>query len=194
MDFATFEKFANNVNSEDGVIARFYDRVVKTDKLTEDGLPKFKLVCFCEIRIKDNNSEIYDQPATKEKIRRFPREYELYKISKQQAEDGTPLEQFAFLDAAEIETLKMRGIFTVESLANLPKEKAEELSLVKEKDLAYKFVQQAKGNLGLAEWQKKEEQYLEKISLLESRLESLQQQIKMGRKNEKYSRDLSRRR
>ena len=90
------------------------------------------------------------------------------------------------MDAAEIETLKMRGIFTVEELSALPQERAEELCLGKEKDLAYKFVQQAKGNLNLAEWQEKEEDYLQKISLLESKLENLQQQLKMGRKNEKY--------
>ena len=192
MDFATFDKIANNVNSEDGVIARFYDRVVKTDKLTNDGLPKFKLVCFCEIRIKDNNSEIYDQPATREKIRRFPREYELYKISKQQVKEGTPLEQFAFLDAAEIETLKLRGIFTVEELSSLSEKRAEELSLLKERDLANKFVQRAKGNLSLAEWQEKEEKYIQRICQLEAKLEDLQQQLKMGRKNEKYSRNMSR--
>ncbi len=194
MDFATFEKIANNSYSEEGVIARFYDRVVKTDKLTADGLPKFKLVCFCEIRIKDNNSEIYDQQATKEKIKRFPREYALYQLSKKKIEDGTPLEQFAFLDAAEIETLKLRGIFTVENLAELSEQKADELSLSKERELAYKFVQQAKGNLSLAKWQEKEEGYLQKIKLLENKIEDLQQQIRMGSRNEKYSRNMSRRR
>ena len=71
MDFAMFEKFANNSGSEEGVAARFYDRAVKTGEVGENGLPKFKLVCFCEIRIKDNTSEIYDQPASEEKIRRI---------------------------------------------------------------------------------------------------------------------------
>ncbi len=194
MDFATFEKIANNSYSEEGVIARFYDRVIKTDKLTDDGLPKFKLVCFCEIRIKDNNSEVYDQQATKDKIRRFPKEYALYQMSKKKIKEGTPLEQFAFLDAAEIETLKLRGIFTVENLAELSEQRAEELGLAKEKELAYKFVQQAKGNLSLAKWQKKEEEYLQKIKLLESRIEDLQQQIRVGNRNEKYSRNMSRRR
>lgn len=192
MDFATFEKIANNNCSEEGVIARFYDRVIKTDKLTADGMPKFKLVCFCEIRIKDNNSEIYDQQATPEKIRRFPKEYELYQKSKEKIEDGTPLEQFAFLDAAEIETLKFRGIFTVEKLAELSEQKAAELSLGKERNLACKFVQQAKGNLSLAKWQEKEDGYLQKIKFLENKIENLQQQMKVENRNEKYSRNMSR--
>ena len=40
MDFAMFEKFANNSGSEEGVAARFYDRAVKTGEVGENGLPK----------------------------------------------------------------------------------------------------------------------------------------------------------
>ena len=39
MDFAMFEKFANNCGSEEGVAARFYDRAVKTGEVGENGLP-----------------------------------------------------------------------------------------------------------------------------------------------------------
>ncbi len=194
MDFATFEKFTRNTNSEDGVIARFYDKAVKTDELSADGLPKFKLKCFCEIRIKDNNSEIFNQPADSEKIRRFPLEYERYKQNKKQVEDGTPLEHFAFLDVAEIAGLKLRGIFTVEALANLGDERTENLQLNKERDLARKFVERAKGNLSLAEWQNKEQQYLQKIKTLESKIEVLQQQnTTRSNNNEKYIRNMQRR-
>ena len=66
MDFAMFNKIATDSCSEDGVAARFYDRVVKTGEIDANGLPKFRLTCFCEIRIKDNTSEVYDQPATAE--------------------------------------------------------------------------------------------------------------------------------
>ena len=79
MDFTTFEKVASGKNSEEGIVARFYDRAVKTGVLSADGLPKFKNVCFCEVRIKDNMSEIYDQPADEDKIKRFPVEYARYK-------------------------------------------------------------------------------------------------------------------
>lgn len=173
MDFATFEKIAKNVNPEEGVFARFYDRAVKTGKLSDNGLPKFKNVCFCEIRIKDNNSEVYDQPASEDKIRRFPVEYARYQMSKKQAETGTPIEQFAFLSIAEIETLKTRGIFTVEALAQIPVERALELGVEDEKALAGKFLEKAKDNMTLYNWQKKEEEYVKKIQLLEKQIEQL---------------------
>lgn len=192
MDFAIFNKIAQENKSEDGVIARFYDRAIKTDALSADGLPKFKLACFCEIRIKDNNSEVYDQPATADKIKRFPEEYARYKITKKQIDEGTPLEQFAFLDAAEIASLKLRGIFTVEALSKLDDIHAEELDLVNEKALAVKFIEQAHGNLNLAKWQEAENKYIQKIKELEEQIKVLQQNNKTRKKHEKYTRNMPR--
>ena len=193
MDFSTFEKVIHNNQSEEGVIARFYDQAVKTSQITKDGLPKFKLVCFCEIRIKDNSSEVYNQPATPDKIRRFPNEYARYKQAKKCAEEGTPLEQFAFLDAAEIAGLKVRGIYTVEHLTKLDAVHAEELGIAKERELAIKFVEQAKGNALLVEWQKKEQEYQRRIKELEAKVENLQQPKKIRSKDEKHTRNMSRR-
>ncbi len=170
MDFMMFEKFANNSGSEDGVAARFYDRAVKTGDVGENGLPKFKSVCFCEIRIKDNTSEVYDQPASEDKIRRFPIEYARYQLGKKQMTEGTPLEQFAFLNRAEVETLKVHGIFTVEALAKVDRDKALQLGLEDERRLAEKFLEQAHDNLALKRWQEKEDEYLAKISLLEEEI------------------------
>ena len=56
MDFLTFEKIAKNTQPEEGIFARFYDRTVKTGRIDKHGFPVFENVCFCEIRLKDNNS------------------------------------------------------------------------------------------------------------------------------------------
>lgn len=178
MDFATFEKIARNNNPEDGVFARFYDRVVKCGEIDEHGMPKFESVCFVEIRIKDNNSEVFDQPATDEKIQRFPAEYARYQLAKKQVEKGTPLEQFAFLTLSEIESLKVRGIFTVEALSSLSDSKAEQLELKKERDLAVYFMEQARDNQVLIKWQKKEEKYREQISILKNKTEALKMEVR----------------
>ena len=149
MDFMTFQNMVQNQNSQDNISARFYDRAVKTGELNKDGLPVFINRCFVEIRIKDNNCEIYDQPATPEKIKQFPVEYARYQLARKQVTQGTPLEQFAFLTAAEIESLKVRGIFTVEALATLDVQKARQLEVEEEKKIAQRFVEQAKNNKSL---------------------------------------------
>jgi len=170
MDFMTFQNIVQNNNRQDNLSARFYDKAVKSGKLSADGLPVFINRCFVEIRIKDNNCEIFDQPATPEKIRQFPIEYARYQLSKKQVQDGTPLEQFAFLTVAEIESLKLRGIFTVEALAELPEDKVTQLELDKEYQLAKKFISNARNNNALFQWQKKEENYQAEIKALKAEL------------------------
>ena len=77
------------------------------------------------------------------------------------------------MTAAEIESLKVRGIFTVEALAQLDEQKASQLDIEKERDLAKKFLANAKNNQALLQWQKKEESYKAEIKALQQELENL---------------------
>jgi len=174
IDFALFQQIASQVDDEKNVAARFYDKAVKTAEVSANGLPIFKNVTYVEIRLKDNSTEVFNQPATQEKIKRFPKEYALYKLSKEQAKDGTPLEQFSFLSAAEIATCKNRGIFTVESLADLDFEKVNSLGLQNEHVLAQMFLEEAGINLKIKKFADREKEYQEKIRTLEEKIELLQ--------------------
>ena len=178
IDFSAFENLAKNCSSEEGINARFYDRSIKTDAIDEQGFPIFKNVCFCEIRIKDNNSEIFDQPATEDKKRRFPQEYARYLLSKKQTATGTPLEQFAFLSLAEVDSLKCRGIFTVEALSALDDNKSSNLGIKRERDLARKFISVSKSNKQIADFHFQEERYQNKIRRLEEEVRNLRQALK----------------
>lgn len=172
-DFALFRQIADNMNNDKNVAARFYDKAVKTTEVNSCGLPIFKNVTYVEIRLKDNNTEVFNQPASKEKIERFPKEYALYKMAKQQIKDGSPLEQFAFLSAAEIATCKNRGIFTVEALAGLEEEKVQALGLQSEHDLAVIFMRNAKSNNEVADFARKESEYKNKIAEYQEKVETL---------------------
>jgi hypothetical protein len=80
---------------------------------------------------------------------------------------------FAFLTAAQFETCKSRGIFTVEVLAGIEDERAKALNLEQEKALAVKFMEGAKGNKAIAEFAKKEKEYKAKIKKLEEEIKAL---------------------
>lgn len=154
IDFSTFQGLLNTRGTADqtDVFARFYDRSVKTEEMNvKTGLPVFKTVCFVEIRIKNNNTDIYDQPATEEKMKRFSVEYNRYLLCKKQTEDGAPLEQFSFLNVAQVDTLKHHGIFTVEALAALNERQAQDLDITDEWMRATEFLSKAKQN-----WQEHE--------------------------------------
>lgn len=174
IDFAVFQQIASQTQDEKNVAARFYDKAVKTSEVSENGLPIFKNVTYVEIRLKDNSTEVFNQPATEEKIKRFPKEYALYKLSKEQAKDGTPLEQFSFLTAAEIATCKNRGIFTVEALAGLDFDKVNSLGLQNEHVLAQMFLEEAGINVKLKKFADREKEYQEKIRALEEKISALE--------------------
>lgn len=176
-DFALFRQIADNNNNDDrNVAARFYDKAVKTTAVNDNGLPIFKNVTYVEIRLKDNNTEVFNQPANDEKIRRFPREYAMYQTAKKQIKEGTPLEQFAFLTAAEVATCKNRGVFTVEALAELSAEKVQSLSLQNEHKLAKIFMSKAKSNNEVADFARKECEYKDKIAGYQEKLAALEKE------------------
>ena len=175
-DFSMFQDLLNNSKGEEGVVARFYDRSVKTSKIDDNGMPVFENVTFVEIRMRNNYTDVYDP----EKIRRFPLEYQRYQLERKQIKDGTPLNQFAFLDAAQIDTLKVRGIFTVEVLAELSEEKAAQLNVVREHELAAKFLANAKDNKVLLEWQEQEKTYQDEIKKLQEEIAALKKQLEQA--------------
>ena len=184
MDFEIFQNLINQnkTQTEDGVVARFYDRIIKTGKFNDDGLPVFKTVCYCEIKIKDNTTEVFDQPATSDKIERFPVEYARYQMSRKQVQKGTPLEQFAFLTAAEIESCKYRGIFTIEALCNMSEEQAKSLGLSKERIVGRQFIEHSRAAKKELDIEKLRQDYEEKMTALKNEIASLKKSIKR-RKN-----------
>lgn len=182
MDYALFQQVIGQSESEKNVAARFYDKAVKTNEVAKNGLPVFKNVTYIEIRLKDNSTEVFNQPATDEKIRRFPKEYALYQLSKKQVENGTPLEQFAFLTAAEIATCKSRGVFTVEALAGLDIDKVQSLGLQDERVLAEMFLEKSNNNKMLDDFAKKEVEYERALEALREQLAVVQRVLNEERK------------
>lgn len=182
MDYALFQQVIGQSESEKNVAARFYDKAVKTNEVAKNGLPVFKNVTYIEIRLKDNSTEVFNQPATNEKIRRFPKEYALYQLSKKQVENGTPLEQFAFLTAAEIATCKSRGVFTVEALAGLDIDKVQSLGLQDEHVLAEMFLEKSNNNKMLDDFAKKEVEYERALEALREQLAVVQRALNEERK------------
>lgn len=170
----SFNNYFQPISSESHVIARFYDRAVKTGCLTKQGLPEIRLEPFVEIRIQDSN-DVVDRPAEPNDFKRFPMEYGLYQQEKKQMSGGTPLTQFAFLDAGQIECCKYRGIFTVEALAELDAEKALSIGLDTEKALAEKFLAAQKNNLMIENFEKKEKEYINEINKLKNEIQVLKE-------------------
>lgn len=172
-DFAIFQDILNNQRQEKDVFATFYDKTVKTDEIGQNGLPVFKTITYVKIEIKDNR-DVYDQKAEKKDMMRFPVEYNRYLISKKERESGTPLNQFAFLNEAQLKDCEYHGVFTVEKLADLTDEQAGSVNLVGERDAAKRFLDFAKNNTAISEFNKKEKEYKAQIKELKAQIKELQ--------------------
>lgn len=172
IDFATFQSMIDNGNRNTNTVARFYDKFVRTGNVTKDGMPEFKSTCYVEIRTKDNH-DVFDQPAKEEHQLRFPQEYMRYQLERKQVEEGTPLDQFAFITIPQLETCKFRGIFTVEKLAELDDDRAKSIGLTNEVEKARNFVNNAKSGISADEFAKKEEKYKAEIAKLKEEIKQL---------------------
>ncbi len=175
-DLTEFRDVLDRNRQNEGVFAKFYDKAVKTDAVHPvTGLPVFRDVCYVEIRLKNNMTDVYNQPATSEKIKRFPLEYKQYVAAKEQRVDGTPLEQFSFLTAAQIETLKCHGIFTVEALNALNEQRVADLGLADEHAKARLFLKMAENNTAIDEIDRLKKKY-------EAEIDGLKRQVSFWKK------------
>lgn len=65
----------------------------------------------------ENNTQVYDQPATDDDVRRFPRQWTAFQQNQQQTVDGAPLDLLFPDSPAIVENLKHVGFRTIEQLA-----------------------------------------------------------------------------
>ncbi|MBQ5901566.1 MAG: hypothetical protein IIW86_06865 [Clostridia bacterium] len=172
LDFALFDSYIKNGRQETGVFARFYNKFVKTGAIKENGLPEYKEKLYIQIRTR-NDTDAPDRVATEDDFMRFPREYAFYRNKEEKMKKGTPLNQFAFLSAPEIESCNIRGIFTVEDLASLTAEQAQDLNLTDALAAAQKFLEMAKNNAAIAQYIEENNKLKEKIATLEDEIKAL---------------------
>lgn len=99
---------------------RFFHLAVEDEKATkESGLAKFRDVEMIEVLIPGDRSPIHRKVKEEDKIR-FKRQYDVFKESNSSEIQGTHLNQFPFISAAQRKELEYLNIFTGEQLINMP--------------------------------------------------------------------------
>ena len=103
----------------DSIIVEIYERAVRDDAESEkQGLPIFNTVQFIKKRVA-NSRDVYDQPVKSTDRDRYPDLFRAFEAGESVRLNGTPLEEWPQLDAAQIQTLKSANILTVQALAEL---------------------------------------------------------------------------
>ena len=108
-------KIANN-ESPDNLHPVFHQREIINKRLSdEDGRPRFDLVDYVAINIPGNKNSRPVQKVTENHKIRWPRQWEQYKKREEQIAEGTPINQWPYLNLAQVAEYKALGILTVES-------------------------------------------------------------------------------
>ena len=134
------------------VFAKFFKKNIKTGNYNDKGLPEFVEKVYIEIRVV-NSFDVVERLADRNDIMRFPKEYEMFQRADERAKKGTPLTMFAFLTPAQIECCNAKDIYTIEELSKTSKEKAHDIGLAGEVELAKKFLAVSKNNKAIADFE-----------------------------------------
>lgn len=128
LSYEAFTDVAQGKITEDslGRLRPFFreEPVLDEEKSREEGRPIFKMVEYVRIQSPGERDNINDRQVLEWDKRRFANFYEHWKKTKTNRSDGTPLETWAVMSAAQVEELKFFHIHTIEDLAALSDDKA----------------------------------------------------------------------
>lgn len=142
--------------SDAGLFVEFYMKSIKMEfDSTKAGRYIGKDVPFIRIRFPGNKLHAPDRPAKLEyndgedqsmplDNRRFPQQWNAFIAQKEQAQVGTPLEEWAILNKSEVLEMKSLHIHTVEQLAMAPDTALTWLGAREIRKKAMAFLAQAK--------------------------------------------------
>jgi hypothetical protein len=154
---------------------QFYQRAVQNHfRTAEEGRPIFDEKVFVKIIIPGDKNSVVDVAATDEYKARFAKQFERFKLNKQQAQDGTPLESVTWLSVGQVAELKALNIHTVDSLAVVPDQLAQRFMGAHElRRKAQAFIEAAAGEAATSKLASELAQRDSKIEALEAQLQQL---------------------
>ena len=159
-------------------------------KTLAEGRPIFVDTEYINIMVPGDKGNVVMRSVREDDRQRFPKQYQAFKNDETQVVEGTPLERWNFVTAAQIEELKYFGIRTVENLANVSDTNAQKfmgINLLKQK--AQEYIDATAADAPIAQLQdevakrdSRIEEQDETIANLNERLEKLEKASK-GKKS-----------
>lgn len=150
--------------SEEGVRARFFKQKVvlgfasqqKGEEVTEDR-------DFVEIVVIGMDKQIVTTEAKQQHKERFPEEWAAYRRGESPSLNGTPIEDWPLIPEAQLKSLRVLNIYTVEDVAGLTDAGIQKVGMggYKLRDAAKKFVQLQGGDKAAVDALKKANQDLQ---------------------------------
>lgn len=107
-------------NGRDSCIPEFYMNAKKNKaKSAEAGRAVHENVAYVRIHIPGDRNNTPDRPVKDEDKQRWPDQWKKFELLGESAPEGTPLEEWAYLDKAKVYDLKAQNIHTIEQVSEL---------------------------------------------------------------------------
>ena len=140
----------------DACIPRFYMHPKRDGAKSRSlGREVFRDVEFVEIMVPGNRLSVHVAEVEDKHRQRWPAEYERFKNGQEMAQEGTPLEAWAYLNPSRVQELKSVKIFTVESLSQIADQNLHNLRHIPEirklRDMAVDWLAMAEDDAALYE-------------------------------------------
>lgn len=170
------------------VLINFYTKGVHDpDESAKAGRPIFTDVNYIKIMVPGDPGNIIDRPVENEiDLRRFGRAYEEWKRSGVQAEgNGTPLEAWPGLTAAQVAQLKYYNVRTVEQLSAMSDANLQNIGpILALRQRARDYVAVAKGEAPLTKVRAELEESNAMIAAMKEQMKQQAEAIEQLRKNQ----------
>lgn len=142
---------------DSNMVVMFYTHAEKNEIASrEAGAPVFSNVPYVRMHPPGEHLNVIVRPVQPHDRDRFPRQWQQYVLNKTQVPDGTPIDLLFPNNPALGETLKARGIYTIQQLAGLSANGIDSIGMGGQDHVtkAQNYIKNANGGAGFTELQK----------------------------------------
>lgn len=144
----------------------------------EQGRPIFEMMEYIKIVIPGDTTQIIHRPVRPTDIERFPRQYQAFKLGREQ-QQGIPLSECTWLSRAQVDELMYFKIQTVEQLAGVSDAVCQKfIGLNQLKEKAKTYLAQMKGEEPLLKMQAELASRDEQLAAQKQQLEQMNAALK----------------
>jgi hypothetical protein len=156
-----------------------YEQRVDQEASEEAGHNIFKDVEYVEIIAPGNDKEIVNRAVTPRDIDRWPTQYAAFKNKEKVQYEGTPVEQWPQVTAAQAKTLLAMKIFTVEQLADVADQNISTLGMgmMDLKNKAKAWLDWQNGESSVQKYAQQNRRLSEQNKSLTDRIEQLEERM-----------------
>lgn len=158
--------------SDKSLAVLFFDKAVPNKtKSDEAGRPVHDKKTYLKVVVPGSRDRM-ERPIKPEDKDRFPKQFQAYQGGAEEVHEGTPLESWSRMDAAQVADWKYQGVFTVNQLADLNDTAISKIGLG-----ARELVKAAQAYLDEAAGHAVSGKLVAELEQKDQQLEAMQQQI-----------------